>query len=351
MRRFLIADFRDGHVGANRHNQLARHATVHLRERTGQLLGARAACALDGSGFPRTTNVSDPHGHLNCRHGRFLSSQLRGDGKRKSIVDDGCQTSRGRRRTLPGWNIVSADGGHLPNLRNLFGRSDTQGYRGEHISANVWGDCDVHLGLASDAAQLTQDNSVRAGACHLRSKSTGVHNGGRLQRASRYARRARLDAARIVVLRRALESRGSGRTEAIVDALGFRRERRARFPGAAENEQREEIREGLASDAGSARWANSPAHAQRAAASALAEGASQPSFVGNFEAASGPSVPRAAGRCAAAWVPTGSRYLRATTACEVHLRSRHTPRSYAGQPFPQRRLSLRICSRRISAYK
>jgi hypothetical protein len=90
-------------------------------------------------------------------------------------------------------------------------------------------------------------------------------------------------------LRRALESSGSPRIEAISDALAFRRERRRRFPGAAENERRDEIREGLASYTGIAVWANSPADAHRAAASAAAEGESQTSFVGNFEAASGPA--------------------------------------------------------------
>jgi len=90
-------------------------------------------------------------------------------------------------------------------------------------------------------------------------------------------------------LRRALESNGSDRAEAIADALAFRRERRARFPGAADNERREEIREGLASYTGIAVWADSPADAHRAAASALAGGESQTSFVGNFEAASGPA--------------------------------------------------------------
>jgi len=89
-------------------------------------------------------------------------------------------------------------------------------------------------------------------------------------------------------LRRAIESSGSDRAEAIADALTFRRERRRRFPGAAENERREEIREGLASYTGIAAWANSPAEARRAAASALAGGESQPAFVGNFEAHSGP---------------------------------------------------------------
>ena len=90
-------------------------------------------------------------------------------------------------------------------------------------------------------------------------------------------------------LRRAVDSSGSDRAEAIADALAFRRERRRLFPGAADNERRDEIREGLASYTGVAAWANSPADAHRAAATALAGGESQPSFVGNFEAASGPA--------------------------------------------------------------
>jgi hypothetical protein len=90
-------------------------------------------------------------------------------------------------------------------------------------------------------------------------------------------------------LRRAVESSESDRAEAIADALAFRRERRRLFPGAADNERRDEIREGLASYTGVAVWANSPVDAHRAAASALAGGESQPSFVGNFEAHSGPA--------------------------------------------------------------
>src|SRR5262245_15335893 len=89
-------------------------------------------------------------------------------------------------------------------------------------------------------------------------------------------------------LRRAVESSGSDRAEAIADALAFRRERRRLFPGAADNERREEIREGLPSYTGIAAWADSPADAHRAAASALAEGDAMTSLVGNFEAASGP---------------------------------------------------------------
>src|SRR5690606_28551292 len=41
-------------------------------------------------------------------------------------------------------------------------------------------------------------------------------------------------------LRRAVESRGSDRAEAIADALAFRRERRRLFPAAADNERRDE---------------------------------------------------------------------------------------------------------------
>jgi hypothetical protein len=90
-------------------------------------------------------------------------------------------------------------------------------------------------------------------------------------------------------LRRAVESNGSDRAEAIADAVAFRRERRGLFPGAAENERRDEIREGLATYTGVAAWASSPADARRAAAAALAGGESQPAFVGNFEAHSGPA--------------------------------------------------------------
>jgi hypothetical protein len=70
---------------------------------------------------------------------------------------------------------------------------------------------------------------------------------------------------------------------------GLRLERRRLFPGAAENERREEIREGLASYTGVAAWANSTADARRAAASGLAGADSQQAFVGNFEGASGPA--------------------------------------------------------------
>src|ERR1044071_3579677 len=59
-------------------------------------------------------------------------------------------------------------------------------------------------------------------------------------------------------LRRALEAGGRDRDEAIADALAFRRERRRLFPGAGDNERRDEIREGLATYTGIAAWASSP---------------------------------------------------------------------------------------------
>jgi hypothetical protein len=110
-------------------------------------------------------------------------------------------------------------------------------------------------------------------------------------------------------LRRAVESSGNDRAAAIADALAFRRERRRLFPGAADNERREEIREGLASYTGIAAWSSSSADAHRAAASALAEGESQPAFVGNFEAASGPGY----GVLLDDLLPGWRRQVRATT--------------------------------------
>ena len=90
-------------------------------------------------------------------------------------------------------------------------------------------------------------------------------------------------------LRRALASQGRDRAEALADALAFRRERRRVFPGAADNERRDEIREGLASYTGIAAWADAPAAARHAAGAALAGADSSQSLVGNFEAASGPA--------------------------------------------------------------
>jgi hypothetical protein len=108
-------------------------------------------------------------------------------------------------------------------------------------------------------------------------------------------------------LRRAIQSSGREQAEAIADALAFRRERRRLFPGAADNERRDEIREGLATYTGVAVWANSPADAKRAAAAALAGG--EWSFVGNFEAASGPAY----GVLLDDLMPGWRRQLRATS--------------------------------------
>ena len=110
-------------------------------------------------------------------------------------------------------------------------------------------------------------------------------------------------------LRRAVESTGSDRAEAVADALAFRRERRRLFPGAADNERRDDIREGLASYTGVAAWANSPADARRAAAAAAAGGELQQSFVGNFEAASGPAY----GVLLDELLPDWRRQLRSTS--------------------------------------
>jgi hypothetical protein len=110
-------------------------------------------------------------------------------------------------------------------------------------------------------------------------------------------------------LRRAIESRGDDRVGAIADALAFRRERRRLFPGAADNERRDEIREGLASYTGIAAWADSLADAQRAAASALAGGEASQSFVGNFEGASGPAY----GVLLDSFMPKWRRQLRSTS--------------------------------------
>jgi hypothetical protein len=87
-------------------------------------------------------------------------------------------------------------------------------------------------------------------------------------------------------LRRALESSGSDRAEAIADALAFRRERRRLFPGAADNERREEIKEGIPSYTQVAAWANSTADAHRVAAPPVRVDAS---IVGAFAYTSGPA--------------------------------------------------------------
>jgi len=107
-------------------------------------------------------------------------------------------------------------------------------------------------------------------------------------------------------LRRALESSGSDRGEAVADALAFRRERRRLFPGAAENERRDEIVEGLPSYTEVAAWADSPADARRAAAPpAIVD----ESIVGAFPYTSG----RAYGVLLDDLLPGWRRQVRATS--------------------------------------
>jgi hypothetical protein len=89
-------------------------------------------------------------------------------------------------------------------------------------------------------------------------------------------------------LRRAIESSGSDRAEAIADALAFRRERRRRFPGAARQRtaRGNSRRPGVLHRHCLGQFARG---CPPAAAAALAGGELQTSFVGNFEAASGPA--------------------------------------------------------------
>ena len=107
-------------------------------------------------------------------------------------------------------------------------------------------------------------------------------------------------------LRRALESSSSDRGEAVADALAFRRERRRLFPGAADNERRDEIAEGLPSYTEVAVWANSPADAHRAAAPPASIDVS---IVGAFPYTSG----RAYGVLLDDLLPGWRRQVRATS--------------------------------------
>lgn len=85
-------------------------------------------------------------------------------------------------------------------------------------------------------------------------------------------------------LRRALESTATPRVEAIADALAFRRERRRIFPTAAENECREEIKEGLPTYTAVAAWADNPKQAREAA---FPPNQVEASLVGSFAYISG----------------------------------------------------------------
>jgi len=88
-------------------------------------------------------------------------------------------------------------------------------------------------------------------------------------------------------LAKALGTSGPDRTSAVRDALVFRYTRRELFPGAAENEQREEIREGMAQYTATVVTATSSADAASSAIQQLADYAQRESLVREFAYASG----------------------------------------------------------------
>jgi hypothetical protein len=88
-------------------------------------------------------------------------------------------------------------------------------------------------------------------------------------------------------LAKALATSGAERTSALRDALAFRSTRRGLFPGAAEGEQREEIREGLAQYTATVTTASSPEDAASGAIQQLADYAQRESLVREFAYASG----------------------------------------------------------------
>jgi len=88
-------------------------------------------------------------------------------------------------------------------------------------------------------------------------------------------------------LLRALDQSGSTRVDAIRDALAFRSARRAAFPGAAENERADEIREGLAQYTGTVLAASSTVDATADVIHQLTEYPNNPTFVRTFSYPSG----------------------------------------------------------------
>lgn len=109
-------------------------------------------------------------------------------------------------------------------------------------------------------------------------------------------------------LGRALGASGTERAAAISEALAFRARRRAVCPGATENEQRDEIREGLAQYTATVAAASSPAEAAADAISQLRQSEQNPSFVRTFAYASGAAY----GILLDAWSPGWTRKITAT---------------------------------------
>jgi len=88
-------------------------------------------------------------------------------------------------------------------------------------------------------------------------------------------------------LARALQAGGPERDSAARDALAFRAKRRAIFGDAAENERREEIREGLAQYTGTLLAVDAKDEAVASAVDQLSEAEAQPTFVRTFAYPSG----------------------------------------------------------------
>jgi hypothetical protein len=109
-------------------------------------------------------------------------------------------------------------------------------------------------------------------------------------------------------LARALAATGAERPAAVRDALAFRATRRSLFPGAAEHERRDEIREGLAQYTGTVASVASAAEAAADTIDQLTRAPQSPSFVRTFAYASGTAY----GILLDAWSPGWTRKVTAT---------------------------------------
>lgn len=105
----------------------------------------------------------------------------------------------------------------------------------------------------------------------------------------------------------ALRLSGAKRAAAVGDALAFRMTRRQTFPGAAENERLEEIREGLAQYTGTVLSVASTAEAVASAVDQLADAVTQPTFVRTFAYPSGVGY----GLLLDAWSPGWTHHVTA----------------------------------------
>jgi hypothetical protein len=104
----------------------------------------------------------------------------------------------------------------------------------------------------------------------------------------------------------ALASSGQERERAVRDALAFRSARRAAFPGSAERERVDELREGLAQYTGTALSVDAEREAVASAIAQLAEYARNPTFVRTFAYPSGAAY----GLLLDAWSPGWTRRMR-----------------------------------------